>query len=286
METIAKMRYSGGVLLGSLMLFLMTPLSIWAQVLPVPTMPEYSPVRVTKNGTVIEEGDAPAVRRNRPPQPRDEDVRERKPKTPHEQDATYPAIETRKPTEVNGPDIVEAPNPYSKDAASKMAPVATATPSTVVPDEPNTFELGLDGRYPENLLQGLIMDATRTDVMEAPMPNEVQAVSVSQNLLQGAQSLAGVTEEVDLPESFALEANYPNPFNPVTTIRFALPEASRVRIQVFDLLGREVALLVDGNLSAGRHEVVFDARGLASGHYIYRMNAGSFEQHRSMILMK
>ena len=59
-----------------------------------------------------------------------------------------------------------------------------------------------------------------------------------------------------------------------------------MRIQVFDLLGREVARLVDGNLTAGRHEVVFDARGLASGLYVYRMDAGAFEQNRTMLLMK
>lgn len=90
----------------------------------------------------------------------------------------------------------------------------------------------------------------------------------------------------DVPTAFSLEANYPNPFNPQTTIAFALPEATHVTIQVFDLLGQKVADLVNGQKEAGTHTLVFDAQGLASGIYLYRMRAGSFEQHRTMLFLK
>lgn len=90
----------------------------------------------------------------------------------------------------------------------------------------------------------------------------------------------------DVPTDFALEANYPNPFNPQTTIAFALPEATHVTIQVFDLLGQKVSDLVNGQKEAGRHTLVFDGTGLASGVYLYRMRAGSFEQHHTMLLLK
>jgi hypothetical protein len=90
----------------------------------------------------------------------------------------------------------------------------------------------------------------------------------------------------DVPTTFSLEANYPNPFNPQTTIAFALPEATHVTIQVFDLLGQKVADLVNGQKEAGTHTLVFDAQGLASGMYLYRMQAGSFEQHRTMLFLK
>ena len=104
--------------------------------------------------------------------------------------------------------------------------------------------------------------------------------------LNAAQELASLSQALEVPTDFALEANYPNPFNPETTIRFALPVASHVVIGVYDLLGREVARLVDGEMGAGHHTVVFEGRGLASGIYVYRMFSGSFEQHRTMLLVK
>ena len=90
----------------------------------------------------------------------------------------------------------------------------------------------------------------------------------------------------DVPADFVLEANYPNPFNPQTTIAFALPEATHVTIQVFDMLGQKVVELVNGKKEAGKHTLTFDAQGLASGVYLYRMRAGSFEQHRTMLFLK
>ena len=104
--------------------------------------------------------------------------------------------------------------------------------------------------------------------------------------LNAAQELASLSQALEVPTDFALEANYPNPFNPETTIRFALPVASHVVIEVYDVLGREVARLVDGEMGAGHHTVVFEGRGLASGIYVYRMFSGSFEQHRTMLLVK
>ena len=89
-----------------------------------------------------------------------------------------------------------------------------------------------------------------------------------------------------LPTAYALDANYPNPFNPSTEIRFALPEAADVRLVVYDVMGREVARLVDGSLPAGRHRVRFEAGRLASGVYLYRIEAGPFSETRRMTLVK
>lgn len=102
-------------------------------------------------------------------------------------------------------------------------------------------------------------------------------------------SLAQATaaeNEAALPDGFALAQNYPNPFNPSTTIRYALPEATEVRLTVYDALGREVKRLVDGLQVAGEHEVVFEGQGLPSGVYVYRLTAGSVTQTRRMVLMK
>jgi hypothetical protein len=93
-------------------------------------------------------------------------------------------------------------------------------------------------------------------------------------------------EQAGMPEQFVLEANYPNPFNPTTTIGYALPEAAAVRLVVYDVLGREVAVLVDGVRPAGRHEATFGAGGLPTGVYLYQLQAGSFTQTRRMLMVK
>ncbi|MBP1656402.1 MAG: hypothetical protein H6Q31_1003 [Bacteroidetes bacterium] len=90
----------------------------------------------------------------------------------------------------------------------------------------------------------------------------------------------------EVPVAFSLEQNYPNPFNPSTTIRFDLPNASPVRLSVFDVLGREVSVLVNDQIAAGVHEVSFDAKQFASGMYVYRLQAGNFVQTRKMLFLK
>ncbi len=85
---------------------------------------------------------------------------------------------------------------------------------------------------------------------------------------------------------FALGNNYPNPFNPTTVVPFSIAESAQVSIKVYDLLGREVAVLVDGALSAGVHEVVFEASALPTGVYLIRMEAAGMVQIQRMTLMK
>ena len=88
------------------------------------------------------------------------------------------------------------------------------------------------------------------------------------------------------PTTFALEQNYPNPFNPSTTISFALPATAQVVIRIFNVLGAEVATLVEGQRSAGVHHAIFDARGLPSGVYLCRMQAGDFTASRKLLLVR
>jgi len=113
------------------------------------------------------------------------------------------------------------------------------------------------------------------------------------DLLQRAQlpgtqsangSLAAMVE--DIPTEYGLSQNYPNPFNPSTTIGFDLPEAAKVRLAVYDMLGREVAVLADEERPAGQHSVRFDAGRLSSGMYIFRLQAGDFTQTKKLMLMK
>ncbi len=90
----------------------------------------------------------------------------------------------------------------------------------------------------------------------------------------------------ELPKEFALEKNYPNPFNPVTTIRFAIPENSFVTLKIFDILGKETTTLVNSFEEAGYKTVQFDATNLPSGIYIYKLTAGNFVDMKKMVLMK
>ena len=89
-----------------------------------------------------------------------------------------------------------------------------------------------------------------------------------------------------IPDCPALFQNYPNPFNPNTTIRYGLPQKSRVTLSVFNMLGQEVAALVPGEDEAGFHETTFDASGLPSGVYFYRLRAGGFVKTRMMLILK
>lgn len=93
-------------------------------------------------------------------------------------------------------------------------------------------------------------------------------------------------EGKSLPVSFSLCQNFPNPFNPTTTIRYQLPGVSDVKLVVYDVLGRELAVLVNERKPAGEHNAVFDANGMASGVYLYRLTAGSFVETRRMLLIR
>lgn len=96
----------------------------------------------------------------------------------------------------------------------------------------------------------------------------------------------GVEDIATLPEVYTLSQNYPNPFNPTTKISFSLPHSTNATLRVFDVLGREVATLVNGFTAAGPHELQFDAKKLASGVYLYKLTAGDFTQVKKMTLMK
>jgi hypothetical protein len=95
-----------------------------------------------------------------------------------------------------------------------------------------------------------------------------------------------VPQEIQKPELFILYQNYPNPFNPTTTIRFSLPQRSYVTLKVFDVLGREIATLVNEELNAGEHSVVYETKGLSSGLYFCRLQMGQYAQQIKMEVIK
>ncbi len=108
--------------------------------------------------------------------------------------------------------------------------------------------------------------------------------------IRGNGQTTDIEKEAEIASDFKLEQNYPNPFNPSTQIQFTLGTQDLaslpVQLRVFDILGREVAVLVDGLMPAGSHQVNFDASGLASGIYMYRLQSGAQSITRRMILIK
>ena len=100
----------------------------------------------------------------------------------------------------------------------------------------------------------------------------------------------GVTAVNDMnniaPILYSLNQNYPNPFNPSTAITFAMPASGQVSLKVYDILGCEVATLVNGMQEAGTHTAYFNANTMASGIYFYKLSAGNFNQVRKMLFVK
>ncbi len=101
-----------------------------------------------------------------------------------------------------------------------------------------------------------------------------------------SEAVVGVDDNHNLPASFNLQQNFPNPFNPSTSISYQIPERSYVTLKVYDILGNEVAELVNGTKEAGIHSVKFDAASLPSGVYIYSIKAGNYTSTKKMMLTK
>ena len=150
------------------------------------------------------------------------------------------------------------------------------------------------------IVDSLVWDTTAGIDLEKPRgiafsPDGMTAYAVMFDATSGAPSVqtfqyqdpvAIEKEPGDLPRSFALEQNYPNPFNPSTEIGFDLNEAGHVSLKVFDVLGREVAVLVDEHLTNGAYRFTFDAAHLTSGTYVYVLSANGERQSASMVLAK
>ena len=98
--------------------------------------------------------------------------------------------------------------------------------------------------------------------------------------------MALVKVEFVVPTGYSLAQNYPNPFNPVTSIEYTLPEAAKVKLEIYNVLGQVVEVMVDSNQEAGHHAVQWDASDMASGVYFYRLTTGEFTATKRMVLMK
>jgi hypothetical protein len=118
-----------------------------------------------------------------------------------------------------------------------------------------------------------------------------QEMQSASNIIQpgfwySVMKITDVVDEAELPEVFELYQNYPNPFNPTTTIKYDLPKEASVTLRVYNILGQEVETLVNSVRPAGKYEIQWNAFGLASGFYIYRIEASNFVAVKKLVLLK
>jgi hypothetical protein len=163
--------------------------------------------------------------------------------------------------------LTETPGMNENDAhlAPMLAKTVDGSITTYTAFSMYCYETGFTGKYPDPTVE--------TSVFMAAVPiHQEEAV--------------GINNDVNTEFSYQLDQNYPNPFNPTTQIKYTLAEKSNVTLKVFDMLGREVTTLVNGTQSAGTHSIDFNASNLASGLYIYKIQAGNFTQSKKMMLLK
>ncbi|MBP1658260.1 MAG: hypothetical protein H6Q31_2861, partial [Bacteroidetes bacterium] len=149
---------------------------------------------------------------------------------------------------------------------------------------PTLVTAGLNGFPIGDLSRWWPEDYTRWEPLQ-----DAENARITQWLETGVDPGAVAVEVLrggEAPSTYALAQNYPNPFNPSTTIRYELPKSSTVRLSVYDLLGREVSVLVNESRNAGVHETTYDAAGLSSGVYFVRMQAGSFVETKTLLLIR
>lgn len=141
---------------------------------------------------------------------------------------------------------------------------------------PGTYSLSVDkpGFTETTASSGTVSYSSTGSPKNANVPLSISSITL----------VEGITELQ--PVQYTLEQNFPNPFNPSTTIRYTLPVSGRVLVRIYNILGQEVATLIDGNQDAGTHVVSFNASGLASGVYLYRVESGSFSSVKKMVLIK
>ncbi len=173
------------------------------------------------------------------------------------------------------------PLPFKSDAIVyarqgndfKKFAVSTQTEQYLLTDlAPGTYEIYVNRIGYTSATTNVTVAATNIDTL---------------NFTLDTVSLIGIKRiSWEVPKEFSLSQNYPNPFNPATKIEFALKKESYVKLSVYDILGGEVQVLVEGNLKAGKYEVSYNAAKLSSGVYFYRISADGFSETKKMVLIK
>ena len=175
--------------------------------------------------------------------------------------------------------VPEDPQEFDTDTQTDVDIQLTITDSTLTAEVPVDLQESFD-------LSGVDADMIVTGSLVASGPLQLAQTSNVASVLITVDPLSRTDVEEVLPFSFSLQQNYPNPFATSTTIRYSIPRAEQVVLRVYDTLGREVATLVDGVKMMGVHEVVFNAQSLPSGMYLYRLEADTFSDSKTLLLVR
>jgi hypothetical protein len=180
------------------------------------------------------------------------------------------------------------------NARAELVVVETRSDKKWNPGEKINFRTPAQYRTAANNTQGEIRPMAPGGVVIMPAPGDTNYLFTTRPIQQGERYTFTTSRALVLdapggssfPAQFALQQNFPNPFNPATTIRYVIPAAGRVRLDVFNVIGQLVATLVDGRQDAGTYRAQFDARGVASGVYFYRLTWEGSVAVQKMVLLK
>tara|TARA_R110002096_G_scaffold134785_1_gene286066 strand:+ start:161 stop:1228 length:1068 start_codon:yes stop_codon:yes gene_type:complete len=150
----------------------------------------------------------------------------------------------------------------------------------------SSLSLGNDPDYKENYAIGDVKPGTYTITADNGSYSETVVVKAGEITSVDGTVVTSNDEEIFTPTDIQLNQNYPNPFNPSTVINFSIPTNSFVKLAVYDMLGKQVALLQNSQMSAGTHDINFDASNLSSGVYLYRLQVGAEMLTRKLTLIK
>jgi len=177
---------------------------------------------------------------------------------------------------------------FTSDSITILLDPVNVIPETAVSVSPTSFLIGPGGSQevtfsiqPKQLVPQYYYSMITVQPKSGLAQGSLSKTFSFQIVIAGA-----VSPSAEIPKDFVLGQNYPNPFNPSTTIRYGLPHKTTVQLSVFNTLGQQVAILQNGEQEAGYHNVLFDGSKLASGVYLYRMQAGPYVETRKLLLMK
>ena len=177
---------------------------------------------------------------------------------------------------------------YAPDSLSLIIDPVNVVPATAIDVFPTSFVVAAHDsqKVTFRIRPQLLMPQYYTAGVTVVPKAGTGQTSLAKVFVFEIATIGGILDPSGLPGEFSLHQNYPNPFNPSTTIRYGLPHKSAVRLSVFNTLGQQVAQLQNGEQGTGYHQVRFDASGLSSGVYFYRLSAGDFVETRRLLLIR
>jgi hypothetical protein len=156
--------------------------------------------------------------------------------------------------------------------------------STILPGNETRLNKDVEFTIPNGTILGLKPVVRFTS--KGNNTPDIQVTSIDNTICSKSSQLQPKNIDTGLPTNFSLSQNYPNPFNPTTIISYSIPKSAVVTLKVYDVLGKEIAILINGNQNVGTYNVSFDASHFSSGVYFYQLMSGNYTSIKKMIILK